>query len=206
MAQAEKIDLYKKFKAEYITPKQPTLVEVGPAHYLAVTGQGAPGGEEFTAKIGALYAMAFTIKMTRKFAGKGDYVICKLEGQYWSDDEDQEFQASAPDDLRWRLMIRTPDFIAQDDLDEAAEKLLAKGKAPEAKAVVLVSFAEGTCVQVLHVGPYDQEGESVARMQAFVAEQGLQVAGRHHEIYLSDPRRVAPEKLRTILRLPVRKA
>ncbi len=102
-------------------------------------------------------------------------------------------------------MIRTPPFVKQKELDDAARKLIEKGKAPGADQVKLESITEGPCVQMLHVGPYEEEGRSIGVMNAFAEQQGLALHGRHHEIYLSDPRRIAPEKLKTILRLPVRK-
>ncbi len=198
----EKIDLYKENKAEYGAGKTPRLIEVGRVQYLAFSGQGAPGSEAFQDAMAALYGMAFTIKMTRKFAGKGDYVVCKLEGIYFPDG-DADFADTPPDQWRWKMMIRTPDFVGQDDMDDAVGKLLDKGKTPAVKDVALETLAEGRCVQMLHVGPYEKEGETIAVMEQFVAEQGLRVSGPHHEIYLSDPRRVAPERLKTILRLPV---
>jgi hypothetical protein len=102
-------------------------------------------------------------------------------------------------------MIRTPPIVTQQELAEAVAKLLQKGKAPGADQVKLESIPEGRCVQMLHVGPYDQESRTIAAMKAFAEQQGLAFHGRHHEIYLSDPRRIAPEKLRTILRIPVKK-
>jgi hypothetical protein len=203
MSNDAKIDLYKLHRDEYAASRKPALVDVGKAQYLAISGQGAPGGEVFTAKVGALYAVAFTIKMTRKFAGKGDYVICKLEGQWWCDG-DADLGDVPPEDWRWRLLIRTPDHIKKRDLEEAVGKLLEKEKGEEVKEVRLMSLVEGICVQMLHVGPYDRESESIEQMLAFADSQGLDVHGHHHEIYLSDPRRVAPEKLRTILRVAVR--
>ena len=201
----DKIDLYKLHKGQYVAPKQPHLVEMEAARYLSIDGRGEPGGEEFTAKIGALYAMAYTIKMTRKFAGEQDYVICKLECQWWVDDDRQDFASSPKEQWSWKLLIRTPDFVQDSELAEAAEKLLEKGKEPEVREVRLESLTEGLCVQILHVGPYDQEHETISKMEAFAEEQGLEFCDRHHEIYLSDPRRVPPERLKTILRHPVRK-
>lgn len=199
---ASKIDLFKQHKGEYVAPSSPVLITVGDALYLAVTGRGEPGGEEFQRKVGALYGVAYTIKMTRKFAGKGDYVIGKLEGQYWSDaGEAAPFESGGS--MNWRLMIRTPEVVGSADLTDAVDKLTAKGKGDGADQVELRSINEGRCVQMLHVGPYDKEDETVQQMLAFARSQGLSFRGPHHEIYLSDPRRVAPEKLRTILRLPV---
>lgn len=191
-----KVDLLKTHKQEYITPKKPQMVRVKPALYLAIDGQGEPGGQAFQEAIGALMSVAFTIKMARKFAGK-DYAVCKLEG-LWSN-------VCAPRaQWRWRLMIRTPDFINDKDMKMAATKLAAKG--PLVSKVQLVELAEGDCVQMLHVGPYEKVGESVALMEAFATENKMRVSGECHEIYLSDPRRVAPAKLKTILRRSVMEA
>ena len=201
----EKVDLYKLHKAEYVAPKQPVVVDTRKAQYLAISGRGAPGGEAFQAKIGALYGVAFTIKMTRKFEGKGDYVISKLEGQYWTDPEDLDFKKARPEELNWRLLIRTPDFVSKQDLTGAAKKLTEKNKGGQFNEIERVSLAEGKCVQMLYVGPYDKESETVEKMMAFAELEGWEANGRHHEIYLSDPRRVAPEKLKTILRMPVQK-
>jgi hypothetical protein len=199
-----KVDLYKLHKAEYAAPKQPVFVDVKKAQYLSIAGRGAPGGDEFQTKIGALYGAAFTIKMTRKFEGKGDYVVSKLEGQYWSDKGQLDYSVR-PDEFNWKLLIRTPDFVGKKDLEEAAKKLTEKNKGEGVQDVDLVSLAEGKCVQMLQVGPYDKEPETVDKMLAFAETEGYEPHGHHHEIYLSDPRRVAPEKLRTILRLPVKK-
>jgi hypothetical protein len=196
---AAKLDLYKLHKAEYVTPKKPALVRTKPAKYLTVEGQGAPGGQRFTACIGALYGMAFTIKMTRKFAGKQDYAVCKLEGLWFFDAD----PATIPKEKwKWKLMIRTPDFVSHQDMSAAVDTLLKRGKAREVQEVRLESIDEGTCVQMLHVGPYEKESETVALMQGFAQANGLKLTGPHHEIYLSDPRRVPPERLKTILRQP----
>jgi hypothetical protein len=191
---SEKLDLYKVNKSEYVMPKEPALVDVRPAKYLTLDGEGEPGSERFQAAIGALYGCAFTIKMTRKFAGQ-DYRVCHLEGLWTGDQPRQSW--------KWKLMIRVPEFINARDLKEAVEKLKSKGKGAEAGQVRLETIKEGKCIQVLHVGPYSDEGETVRRMIAFEGRQGLTPHGPHHEIYLSDPRRVAAERLRTILRQPV---
>jgi len=194
----EKIDLYKLHKSEYVTPKEPALVEAGVAKYLAVDGVGAPEGERFQQAVGALYQVAYTTKMAKKFAGQ-DYKVCHLEGLWWG------LERMAPrDEWRWKLLIRVPDFISARDLKETAAKLKEKGKGDPAVGVALETLKEGRCVQVLHTGPYSTEPATIARMEAFAKSKGLVFVGPHHEIYLSDPRRVAPEKLRTILRMPVK--
>lgn len=204
MASQDKIDLFKQYKADYVQPKMPKLVTVEKAWYLTITGQGVPGGPEFEDRIGALYAMAYTIKMTRKFAGLQDYTVCKLECQWWVDGSERDLSSVPQDQWQWKVMIRTPDFVTVVDLGQAAAKLVEKGKSPSVNDVVLESISEGQCVQMLHIGPYDQEGQTVEKMKAFAEQQGLRCHGRHHEIYLSDPRRVPPERLKTILRQPVR--
>jgi hypothetical protein len=202
-AKAKKVDLYKIHKPDYVTPKEPVLMKISPAKYLTIDGQGEPGGEEFQAKVGALYGAAYTIKMTKKFAGQ-DYKVCGLEGLWWCKDP-KNWMSQPLSTWQWKLMIRVPEFIRAADLKQAAAKLAGKGKGELAREVRLETIKEGACIQILHVGPYANEVETVKRMDAFAAAKGLKPAGRHHEIYLSDPRRVAPEKLRTILRMPVTK-
>ena len=204
MTTPQKIDLYKLHKDDYATPKKPILLTIPDATYLAIVGQGAPGGDVFTDKIGALYGAAFTIKMTRKFGGLQDYAVCKLEGQYWCGECGGDFARVPKDQWHWRLLIRTPEFVLQEELDQAVATLLEKGKSPSVREVKLESLAEGLCVQMLHLGPYEREPESIALMKAHAEQNGRRFQGRHHEIYLSDPRRVPAERLKTILRIPVR--
>jgi hypothetical protein len=153
--------------------------------------------------------MAYTIKMGRKAHGKGDYTICKLEGVYWTADG-SDLAIADKDQWCWLLMIRTPESvdgfpITDEDLDIARARLRDKKKDAGSERVKLTYLEEGPCVQMLHLGPYDKEHETIAVMMDFSRDEGLNPHGRHHEIYLSDPRRVAPEKLRTILRMPVKK-
>jgi hypothetical protein len=203
MATAEKIDLMKLHREEYAPLKKPALIEVKPARYLAITGMGVPGGEEFQACLGALYNMAYTIKMARKSAGKQDYKVATLEGLWWNAPGGKWRQDVPQEKWSWRLMIRTPDFIKEKDLQEALEKLEARKK-PLVEKVRLEEIEEGKSVQMLHVGPYMEEAPTIRAMLDFADANGVRPNGKHHEIYLSDPRRVKPEKLRTILRIPVR--
>jgi hypothetical protein len=196
-----RLDLYRTHRAEYVAPRRPVLLTTKPAKYLAVQGRSVPGAPEFDAAIGALYNVAFTIKMARKFAGR-DYAVSKLEGLWWNPEEDDG--SAAKKVWSWQLMIRTPDFITPAELGKTKTALLKKGKPPTIAKVKLIKLAEGRCVQMLHVGPYDQEEPTMEAMKTFAAGQGLAVKGRHHEIYLSDPRRVAPARLKTILRYSVR--
>jgi hypothetical protein len=199
----QKIDLYREHKSDYAANKKAALVTIAPAKYLSIEGKGAPGGMGFTDCIGALYGVAFTVKMTRKFGGLQDYAVCKLEGQWWSDKADR-FVHLPKHQWQWKLMIRTPGFVTVAEVEEAISKLLKRGKGDEVNRVQLETLDEGRCVQMLHVGPYEEEPRTVELMREFAAKNDLEFEGRHHEIYLSDPRRVEAEKLRTILRQPVR--
>ena len=203
MADSDKLDLFKLNKLDYAAPKQPKLVTIAKAKYLAIEGDGPPGSEAFQTKVGALYAGAYTIKFSSKAAGR-DFTVCKLEGIYWADGKPIGDHSNAPpDDLRWKLMIRVPDFIGKRDLKAAVDTIREKATNPEIDNLELEQIREGKCIQLLHVGPYEEERSSVERMTDFASEQGFEITGRHHEIYLSDPRRVEPARLRTILRLPV---
>jgi hypothetical protein len=198
-ATAEKLDLYKEHKKEYAATKKPALVDLKQAVYLGIEGRGTPGGKAFSEAVGALYGMAFTIKMTRKFAGKKDYAVCKLEALW------PEIAGKNKEQWRWELLIRTPEFIEAGDLEQAAAVLIKRGKGNGVDRVRLRRMEEGACVQALHVGAYDEEPRTIAQMLEFAERQGLEPAGAHHEIYLNDPRRIEPARLKTILRQPVTK-
>jgi hypothetical protein len=195
---AKKIDLVREFGAAYTGTRDPALLVLQPATYLTISGKGEFGGAEFQARLGALYGVAFAIKRNHAEAGR-DFGIAPLEGQYWG--KDQEFKVASPTEWSWKLMVRVPDFVARGDLKRALAARREQGQ--DALGVKLEQLREGECVQALHVGPYATESETIGRMRAFAAERGLKLIGRHHEIYLSDPRRVPPAKLRTLLRYPV---
>lgn len=196
------LDLYRTHRSEYSQSKTPRLVRVRPAHYLTITGRGEPGGDAFTAALAALYGVAYTIRMAQQHLGR-DYKICKLEGIWWGDDEGGS--GVPPTEWSWKLLIRVPDFIGAEHVNGAKAALREKGRDPEVREVELEDLAEGTCVQMLHVGPYSHEAETLASMRQFAREQGFAFHGRRHEIYVSDSSRVAEEKLKTILRVPVRR-
>jgi len=202
-----KIDIFKLHKAEYKAGKKPTQVATTSGLYLSIEGKGAPGSEPFQTAIAALYGMAYTVKMGRKADGKGDYTIGKLEAHYWVTDG-ADLATTAMENWSWQLLIRTPEVvdgfpITDADLETARARLRAKKKDEGADLVSLVSLEGGSGVQMLHVGPYETEHETLALMLEYCAAENLKPCGRHHEIYLSDPRRVAPENLKTILRMLV---
>lgn len=199
----EKLDLYRTHREEYRATRRPRFVEIGPARYLTVIGVGRPGEEPFQECIGALYAVAFTVKMASKAAGR-DYAVCKLEGRWWPAGNGP---ANEPGDAiassRYQLLIRTPAFIDSKRVAEAVGKIAARRAVPRLADVALEDLNEGRCVQILHVGPYEREAETLEAMRRFADDNGAVMTGLHHEIYLSDPRRTPPERLRTVLRHPV---
>lgn len=200
IAPAEKLDLYKKHKNEYLASSMPSFVRVGPALYLAFDGRGKPGAPDFATGIGAIFNVAFTLKMAYKAAGK-DYAVTKIEALWWRDGDES---APTKDTVwNWRLLVRVPPFVAADELAKAQDSLIAKGKPDDVKRVHLVELHEDTCVQILHVGSYQEEGPTIEKMRRFAEISGRTFTGKHHEIYLSDPNKTAGDKLRTILRQPV---
>jgi hypothetical protein len=197
-----KLDLYDKHKDEYVTPRAPVLITVKPARYLSIQGRGEPGGDAFQAATAALYNVAFAVKMARKTAGR-DYAVSKLEGLWWGRDKDGRFQHEPRSSWNWQLLIRVPDWIQSREVAQCAEGLVKKGKGRDVLKVELTVLNEGQVVQMLHVGPFDHEADAIRQMASHAESHRLTIRGRHHEIYLSDPRRIAASKLRTILRYPV---
>ena len=203
-AKTDKLDLLKHYKAQYAQPKKPALIETEPAQYLAVTGSGAPGGESFQACINALYSIAYTMKFISKDAGR-DYTVCKLETLYGVEGQTMaDFETLPPEQWKWTMLIRVPDFITAKDLKATQKVLRDKQKEGDFDLVRLEKIDEGRCVQMLHIGPYDQQCATVEAMQAFATQECLTPHMWHHEVYLNDPRRIPPERLKTIIRLPVK--
>lgn len=201
----EKIDFKKTMKALYLPKdKDFVLVEVPELQFVMIDGKGSPGGEAYVSAVQWLYSTIYPIKfIAKKKLGK-DFVAPPLEGIWWADDMGA-FVAGARDDWKWRMMIATPDWADSEMFEEAVAKAEKKlGVRPE--SLRLEKFTEGLCVQIMHIGSYADEAPTIAKMhQEFIPANGLVENGYHHEIYLSDPRRVAPEKLKTVLRQPVRK-
>ena len=206
-------DFKKEYKEFYMPKNKPGIVTVPPMNYIAVRGQGDPNQEDSAYKqsIGLLYGIAFTIKMSKmgdhRIEGYFDYVVPPLEG-FWRQDGIQGIDYAQKDAFRWISVIRLPDFVTADDFAWAVEEATRKKKADFSKAEFL-TYDEGLCVQCLHIGAYDEEPATVARMHAYMEDQGfvLDITSQrmHHEIYLSDARKVAPEKRKTVVRHPIRK-
>ena len=206
-------DYKKEYKEFYLPPKKPGLVEVPAMNFVAVRGQGDPNQEDGAYKeaMGLLYGIAFTIKMSKmgdhQIEGYFDYVVPPLEGLWWGKDG-ETIDYTHKEDFQWVSMIRLPDFVTKAHFDWAVEEAARKKKADFSKAEFF-TYGEGLCVQCMHLGPYDDEPATLQKMEEFALKNGYMPAltgtRRHHEIYLSDARRTAPEKLKTVIRVPVKK-
>ena len=200
----KKFDLKKEYKAYYSAKTKPEIVDIEEGLFLTIEGKGAPGGKEFKTKVNALYSLAYGVKMLMKKQGK-DFIVAKLEGLWWVD-SDKPFLEIPREDWKWKLMIRQPEFITFEIIEKARENVIKKKKLEEVKQVKFEKIKEGICVQILHIGPYSAEPESIAKMKSLMKDKNLVPNGYHHEIYLTMayPKKIPEEKLKTILRQPVR--
>lgn len=182
------------------------LVEVPDLNYLLIDGHGDPNtAAEFASAIESLYPIAYTLKFASKQNLGRDYTVMPLEGRWWSDDYDSFTASRDKSKWDWTLMIMQPDWIDQDMFEDAVTKASAKNSKSRFNDVRFESLAENLCVQTMHVGPFDDEAAILAEMhKVFIPQNNLQMAGKHHEIYFSDPRRGDPAKRRTLLRQPVK--
>lgn len=206
-------DFKKEYKEFYMPKKKPEIVNVPKADYIAVRGKGNPNTPdgEYQQAIGILYAVAYTLKMSYKtdykIEGFFEYVVPPLEGFWWQDNM-QGVDYGNKDAFSWISVIRLPDFVTKKDFEWAVETAAQKKKLDCSKAEFL-TIDEGLCVQIMHTGPFDNEPESVAIMDAFLEENGyeneINETRLHHEIYLSDARKAAPEKWKTVIRHPIRR-
>jgi hypothetical protein len=199
----EKIDFRKTLKHLYsASAKEPVLVEVPAMKFLWVDGQGDPNSPMFQTAVELLYGLSYTLKFALKKKGK-EYGVAPLEGLWWMEGI-EGFDVKRREEWRWSAMIMQPDFVTAELVDRARQELAAKRGEPSL-AVRFETFSEGLSAQILHIGPYSAEGPTLEKLHRFVEEQGYRLRGRHHEIYLGDPRRSAPEKLKTLIRHPVGK-
>lgn len=205
----EKIDLTKSLKSYYTAPPIPQLLTVAQGTFITITGQGDPNEKPFEDRVQALYTTAYGIKNLCKLQGR-DFTVCKLEGLWWVEDEhwwkegDIIPQNIPRSEWKYEVMIRIPAYATETHFKEAITKAIAKKKMALLEEVVFKQWEEGKCVQVMHTGPYATEAFTLRLMHDFIQQQELTATGRHHEIYLSDPRKTAPEKMKTILRQPVK--
>ena len=206
-------DFKKEYKEFYMPKGKPEIVTVPKMNYIAVRGKGNPNEEdgEYKKSIELLYGIAYTIKMSKKgdykIEGYFDYVVPPLEGFWWQENVDG-IDYSRKENFQWISVIRLPDFVTKADFEWAIEEATRKKKMDFSK-VEFLEIEEGLCVQCMHSGSYDDEPATVAAMDKFIADNGyendISDTRRHHEIYLSDARKVAPEKLKTVIRHPIKK-
>ncbi|WP_303834975.1 GyrI-like domain-containing protein [Ruminococcus flavefaciens] len=205
---------YKKEYKEYYLPKnKPEIVDIPSMNFIAVRGKGDPNeeGGEYKQALELLYGIAYTIKMSKKtdyrIDGYFDYVVPPLEG-FWEQKGRVGIDYSRKSDLSWTAMMRVPDFVTEKDFDWAVKQATVKKKQDFSK-VEFITVEEGLCVQCMHLGSYDDEPATVALMDGYAVDNSYDIdisdKRQHHEIYLSDPRKTAPEKLKTVIRHPVKK-
>lgn len=201
-----KLDLILQDAAYYSPTTEPSIITLAQLPYLTLTGQGSPSSKEFADATQALFAAAYAIKTACK-QGERDFTVPKLEGKWWVDGDTPALEVPR-NQWHWRIAIRMPDFVTQSCFEQARERAIAKkADLQRLPDVQLQYLDEGTCVHALHVGPYATEPVTMQRLEAYITEHGLQRRGNYHlEVYLSDPRKTYPAKLKTILRIPVEQA
>ncbi len=188
--------------------KTPVIVEVPHLRYLMIDGSAEPGGDDFQARMQALFSIAYPLKFAARKQLGIHYPVMPPEGLFWDPSGKPLTDEAQNATMLWTLMIVVPEQISVALLNEVCEAVKRKkgAEAGPVDEVVLKDFAEGTCVQLMHLGPYDQEAGTIERMREFAAGQGYELTGKHHEIYIGDPSKGKPEKVKTILRHPIRKA
>ena len=197
-----KLDLLKEYKSYYNAGKNPEIVEFEEVSYLTIEGIGEPAGKMFVSKVEALYPLAYGIKKICKEQDK-DFGVPKLEGLWWVEGDTPALEIPRSE-WRWKLLIRMPEFITK-KLTYSVQPVIAKKKKNElVKEIALEKMTEGKCVQIMHIGPYSTEHKTINELMAFIDANGISVNGKHHEIYLSDPRKNKPDKMKTIIRYPVK--
>jgi hypothetical protein len=203
------IDLRQQFKHLYQpSAKQFSIVDAPPLNFLMIDGAGNPNtSQAYKDAVEALYGLSYTLKFGMK-QGKYDkqtydYPVMALEGLWWMDDM-REFSVTRKDDWKWTMMIMQPDIITPDWVELARADLIKKKNPAAAAKIRFESYHEGPSAQIMYHGPYADEGPTIQRLHTFIHESGHQLRGKHHEIYLSDPRRTAPEKLKTVIRQPMK--
>ena len=201
-----KIDFKRELKHHYKpSAREVAVVEVPPMNFLMIDGSGDPNiSPEYTAAIEALYAVAYALKFKVKKSKGVDYVVMPLEGLWWTDDP-ARFDMRDKEKWKWTAMIMQPEYVTEEMFEETLAEVREKKGLAALDKMRFETYHEGLAVQILHIGPYAAEGPTIARLQIYIREHGYQLNGKHHEIYLSDPRRTAPERLKTVLRQPVRR-
>ena len=198
-----KLDLKRQLRPFYSAAKEPVMVDVPELAFLMIDGHGDPNtATEYSDAVQALYSVAYAAKFAVKRASGQDYVVMPLEGQWWVSDMSR-FTVADKSAWDWTMLIAQPDEVTLQIVEEAKERTARKNPSDALQRLGLERFAEGPAAQVMNFGPYASEGPTIQKLHEFIAEHGQVRAGKHHEIYLSDPRRTAPEKMKTILRQPI---
>ena len=200
---ATRIDYKKTLKTLYNPPTKPfTVVDVPPLNFLMIDGSGDPNtAEAYTQAVEALYGLAYPLKFAVRKQLDVDYGVMPLEGLWWADDMD-DFIARKKDAWSWTMMIMQPEHVTAALVDSVRAEVRKKKDLPALDRVRFETYDEGRALQVMHIGSYDDETPTLAAMHAYIEDNGNLLSGKHHEIYLGDPRRTAPEKLKTVLRQP----
>ena len=200
----KKVDLKKELHIYSSSAKEVQTLEVPEMNFLMMDGQGDPNtSNEYRDSLEALYGLSYTLKFMIKKEKKVDYGVMPLEGLWWADDM-SNFSTGNKDAWKWTSMIMQPHFVTDDLFRQATEQVGRKKSLPALPKAIFESFHEGLSAQIMHIGPYAAEEPTIERLHNFIRENGYELRGKHHEIYLSDPRRSAPEKIRTIIRHPIR--
>jgi hypothetical protein len=199
-----KIDLKREFKKLYNpSSKEVTIVDVPTMNFLLINGEGAPTSPQFSEAIEALFSLSYTIKFMVKKNKGIDYVVMPLEGLWWVDDM-TKFSAEQKDEWKWTAMIMQPKYVTSDDFNLAVEQVKKKKNPAALLKVKFESFKEGTSAQIMYVGPFSAEGQTIAKIHSHILSNGNTLSGKHHEIYLNNPATTTPEKLKTIIRQPMK--
>ncbi len=200
----EKVDHRKVYKTLYsVSAVKPATVTVPPLNYLQIDGAGSPGSDAFAQAIETLYPVAYTLKfMVKRGEQAIDYRVMPLQGLWWAEDM-AAFTADRKDDWLWTAMILQPPLITAEMVAQAVEEVGRKKNPPALDKLRFDPYDEGLCAQILHKGPFDQEGPTIEKLHDYIEDQGYRLTGKHHEIYLSDFRRTAPKNLKTIIRQPM---
>jgi hypothetical protein len=203
---SNKTDFKKELKHLYRpSAREFEVVDVPPMSFLMIDGHGDPNtAQEYQDAVEALYAVAYRLKFMSKNDLGRDYVVPPMEGLWWAEHM-AEFSTDDKSAWDWTMMVMQPEWITQEMFEQAVGQVKGKKNLSALPKLRLETVHEGLAVQIMHIGSYDEEAPTIARMHAFIAESGYEAAGKHHEIYLGDPRKVAPEKLKTVLRQPVRR-
>jgi hypothetical protein len=200
----KKVDLKKELKELYVpSSKEVSIVKVPKMNFLMIDGIGDPNtSKAYSDSIETLYSVSYSIKFILKKEKEIDYVVMPLEGLWWAEDMGQ-FSTKNKDKWKWTSMIMQPDFVDKKVFEMAFEQVKIKKNLLMLSKIRFQSFSEGLSVQIMHIGPYSAETPTIEKLHKFVKERGHNLRGKHHEIYLSDPRKTAPERIKTIIRQPI---